>query len=153
MMQSKLRKEITVNASPDVVFRALTDEKELVQWMPKEAKMDARMGGRYEFKYYWAERGLESSASGTIVEYDPGKKLSYTWEAAVGAASGSGHPSDNGDLGQRPPSVVSWILDELPDGRTKVTLVQTGVDTKFSKDAENGWNHFMAQLAHHCNTG
>jgi len=55
-MQCEIRKTVVADATPDVVFRALTDEKELVRWMPKEAKMDAKVGGEYEFKYYWPAR-------------------------------------------------------------------------------------------------
>jgi uncharacterized protein YndB with AHSA1/START domain len=148
MMQGDLRKEITVDAPPEKVFRALTDEKELVQWMPKEARMEARLGGRYEFRYHWAERGLDSSVSGSIIELIPGRKLSYTWEVAMATGSAAVSAGDAG--GARPPSVVSWILEGLPDGRTKVTLVQTGLDGRFSRDAENGWDHFMGNLARHC---
>jgi uncharacterized protein YndB with AHSA1/START domain len=49
-MIEELRKTIVVNAEPEVVFKALTEAKELVEWMPNEAKMDARVGGEYEFK-------------------------------------------------------------------------------------------------------
>jgi uncharacterized protein YndB with AHSA1/START domain len=148
MMQGDLRKEITVDAPPEKVFRALTDEKELVQWMPEEAKMEARLGGRYEFKYHWAERGLDSSVSGRIIELIPDRKLSYTWEVTSAPETAVGSAGDT--RGGRPPSVVSWLLEGLPDGRTRVTLVQTGLDGKFSRDAENGWDHFMGNLASHC---
>jgi uncharacterized protein YndB with AHSA1/START domain len=50
------RKRIDIDAPPSVAFKALTDERELVRWMPKEAKMHASVGGDHEFKYYWAER-------------------------------------------------------------------------------------------------
>jgi uncharacterized protein YndB with AHSA1/START domain len=145
-MQDELRKVIIVEAPPEVVFRTLTDEKELVQWMPEEA----RMGGEYRFKYRWAEKGIESSVSGRIIEFVPGRRLSYTWEVdARGSGLGSGKVEWR-TKETRPQSIVSWNLEELPGGRTKVTLVQSGLDARFSQDAENGWTHFMAQLVHHC---
>jgi uncharacterized protein YndB with AHSA1/START domain len=33
-MNSEIRKTILVIARPDTVFKALTDEKELLQWFP-----------------------------------------------------------------------------------------------------------------------
>jgi uncharacterized protein YndB with AHSA1/START domain len=146
MTEGELRKSVTIDAPPEVVFRALTDEKELVQWMPQEAKMDAWVGGRYEFKYHWAERGIDSQVSGEIVELIPGKKLAYTWENAMHDNDGQQPPRERGSR----PGVVSWTLEELPNGKTRVTLVQTGVDARFSQDSENGWIHFMGQLSLHC---
>ncbi len=75
MADEELRKEIVVEASPAVVFKALTDEEELVEWMPTGAKMDARVGGEYEFKYYWPERNIDSTARGKVLELIPNKKL------------------------------------------------------------------------------
>ena len=40
MTEGEIRKTIVVDAPPEVVFKALTDEKELVQWMRQEARMD-----------------------------------------------------------------------------------------------------------------
>ena len=70
-MTSEIKKVVVVDAPPAVVFRALTDEKELVQWMPREAKMDARVGGRYEFKFYWEARKQESAAKERYSSWSP----------------------------------------------------------------------------------
>jgi len=74
----EIRKTIVVDAPPEIVFKALTDEKELVQWMPQEAKMDARVGGEYEFKYHWGDRKLDTVLHGKILELQPNRRLSYT---------------------------------------------------------------------------
>src|SRR6185437_12710836 len=98
-MENEIRKTIVVDAPPAVVFRALTDPDELVQWMPKQAKMDARVGGKYEFRYYWPARKLEATANGEILELVPSKRLSYSFNSV---RDGSG-PS----LAK---SVVTWTL-------------------------------------------
>ena len=64
MADEELRKEIVVEASPAVVFKALTDEEELVEWMPTGAKMDARVGGEYGFKYYSAREKYRQHRAG-----------------------------------------------------------------------------------------
>ena len=106
--EGEIRKTIIVDAPPKVVFRALTDERELVQWMPQEARMEARVGGEYEFKYHWAQRGLDAVATGKILELIPYRRLSYTF---VSSRSGSGTSLTS--------STVTWMLDDLLDGKTR----------------------------------
>lgn len=126
------KKSITIDAPPAVVFKALTDENELIQWMFQEAKMDARVGGEYEFKINWTAAKITAVAKGKILELIPNKKLSYTFDASYPG-------SDRRVEG----TVVTWTLEELPDGRTRVTIVHTGVDWE-------GYSYWLAQLANHC---
>ena len=135
----EIRKTVTIEAPPEAVFKALTDEKELVQWMPQAARMDARVGGEYEFKYHWGDRGLDTVLRGKILEFEPNKRLSYTWDAE----SSDHTPRVSG-------AVVTWTLKRLPDGKTEVTLVHSRVGKAFSKDTESGWNYFLGRLASYC---
>lgn len=135
----EIRKTVDVDAPVEVVFKALTDEKELVQWMPSEAKMDARVGGEFEFKYQWAAKGLNTILRGKILELVPNKRLSYTWDAETAE-------HEKRVIG----AVVTWNLESLPGGKTRVTLVQTGVARQFSEDADKGWVFFTGRLAEHC---
>jgi uncharacterized protein YndB with AHSA1/START domain len=139
---AEIRKTLVVDASPDIVFKALTDEKELVKWMPQESRIDARVGGRFEFKYRLGERGVERVVEGEILEFIPDKKLSYTFHPPVS--------SDRGRADGPPPaSIVTWSLDELPGGKTRVTLVHEGI-FGIARVAENIWDHYTAQLAEYC---
>ena len=92
MTEGEIRKAVVVDAPPEVVFKALTDEKELVRWMTQEARMDPRLGGECEFKYHWAKEDLRSVATGKILELIPNKRLSYTY---VLTRSGSGTSGAN----------------------------------------------------------
>ena len=139
METTELRKTIVVDAPPEVVFKALTDEKELVQWMPNEAKMDARIGGKFEFKYRWAAKGLDSVLEGKILELIPNKRLSYTWETQTK----EGEKRITG-------AIVTWSLESLPNGKTRVTLVHSGIAKQFSNDSESGWNYFLGRLVEYC---
>jgi len=139
LAEDELRKTIVVDASAAIVFKALTDETELVQWMPTGAKMDARVGGEYEFRYYWPERNVDSTARGKILELIPNNKLSYTWNA-----------QKKGSTAAFKESIVTWILDELPDGKTRVTLIHSGESKEVRQDRERGWSHFLGQLANFC---
>ena len=94
MTEGELRKTIVVDAPPKVVFKALTDEKELVRWMPQEAKMDARVGGEYEFKYHWAQRGLDAVATGRSSSSSP-TSGSLTRSSLPGPALGPALPGQS----------------------------------------------------------
>jgi len=126
------RKTIVIDASPTVVFRALTDEAELVQWMHKEARMDLRVGGEYEFKFHWASANITAVAKGKILELIPNEKLSYTFDATY---SGSNRRVEG--------TVVTWTLEELPEGKTKVTVIHSGVDWA-------GYSYWLQRLESHC---
>ena len=134
-MAYEIVKTIVVEAPPSQVFKALTDEKDLVQWMPKEAKMDARLGGEYEFKFYWAAKNAESVARGKIVELVPDKKLAYTFFS-------TNDPSSRASL-------LTWTLDELHDGSTRVTLVHSGIQGERG-ERYSGWGYFLGQLSSYC---
>lgn len=140
---AEIRKSVEVDAPPDVVFRALTDEKELVQWMPTEAKIEPRVGGQFRFKFHWEARNVDTEVTGRVTEIEPGRKLTYTWVAAMRS------DRDPARMEDAPAATVSWTLEELAGGRTRVTLVQKGFDERFRRDGESGWEHFLGQLKRH----
>ena len=147
MTEGEIRKTIVVDAPPGIVFKALTDERELVQWMPQEARIDPRPGGEYEFKYRWAEKGLDSVATGKIIDLIPDKRLSYTY---VLTRSGSGTSGGNSLMDHNVTnSVVTWILDALPDGKTRVTLVHSGITKEAYGAVDGAWGYYTGQLARH----
>ena len=126
------KKTIVIDAPPSVVFKALTDEAELVQWMHRKARMDVRVGGEYEFAFYWEAMNITATARGKIVELIPNKKLSYTFDATYAGTNRSVKDT-----------MVTWTLEELPDGKTRVTLVHVGVDWA-------GYSYWLERLAAHC---
>jgi uncharacterized protein YndB with AHSA1/START domain len=140
---AEIRKSIDIDAPPERVYRALTDEMELVQWMPTEAEMELRQGGRLRFRFHWEARNVDTEVTGRIVELVPGKKVVYTWVAAMRS------DRDPTRMDDAPAALVTWTLDELPGGRTRVTLLQTGFDERFRRDNESGWEHFLSQLKDH----
>ena len=73
------------NASPEKVWRALTEPQMLMQWMgPSDAfktpvaETDLRVGGRYHIVMQ-APDGEVHDLSGVYREIVPNKKLVYTW--------------------------------------------------------------------------
>ncbi len=84
----EIRKNIVINAPPEVVFKAITDPQELTLWFPDQAVLEPRVGVEMKFSFYKnSKRGNQDCGKekdyfheGTIREFIPNKKISYTWE-------------------------------------------------------------------------
>jgi uncharacterized protein YndB with AHSA1/START domain len=136
--------EIFIAAPPPRVFRALTDENELMRWFTNEScpakfwKMDARPGGNYS---YTTRQGTgvvnnvnEFECHGDILEFDPPRLLVYTWY-------GNWHQ----DKSLR--TVVRWELTPVARG-TQVKVTHNGLaqEEAARKDYAGGWPGVLAQL-------
>ena len=69
-----IEKEIFIRATPERVFRALTDKADLEAWFVKEATIDLRVGGA--LRLVWDPESVE----GTFLEVDPPRRLVFTWD-------------------------------------------------------------------------
>lgn len=133
-MSSEITRSILIDAPACVIFEALVKEEELVKWMPRSAKIDPRVGGVYEFKFYWAEKNLETTVKGRIVELIPNRKLAYTF------VSSRDEPGAT-------PSLITWTLEEGSNGKTRVTLVHSGIDASACLTRSLGWGYYLDRLA------
>ena len=84
----EIKKNIVIDASPEVVFKAITDPNDLTNWFPDQAVLEPKVGGKMKFSFYKnSKRGNQDHGrdkdyfhEGTISEFIPNKKISYTWE-------------------------------------------------------------------------
>jgi uncharacterized protein YndB with AHSA1/START domain len=135
----EIEKHIVIDASPEVVFKAITDPKELTNWFPDQAILEAKVGGKVKFSFY-KEEGQHGDCSGategTIIEFIPNKKVSYTWEK-----------HNTPDF---PRTVVTWKLEKIDDGRTRVNLLHTGFESGKLFKHDEGWSYFLDRLRKYC---
>jgi uncharacterized protein YndB with AHSA1/START domain len=68
-----VERETVVDADPDRVWDALTDESILADWFAPEAELDPVVGGEVGFE---CEDGRRS---GTVVRVEPERELAFTW--------------------------------------------------------------------------
>jgi uncharacterized protein YndB with AHSA1/START domain len=129
--------EIHIAAPPERVFRALTDERELIRWFNdpscpvKSWQMDARPGGHYS---YTTEKGTvvfnnvsEFKCHGEILQIDPPHLLVYSWIA-------------NWHDEQSRVTIVRWELTSDAAGtRVKVTHRGLAQEPAARKDYSSGW--------------
>lgn len=45
----EIKKTIIIDASPEIVFKAITDPRELTNWFPDQAILEPRVRGKMEF--------------------------------------------------------------------------------------------------------
>ncbi|HEY9724665.1 MAG TPA: SRPBCC family protein [Oscillatoriaceae cyanobacterium] len=129
-------------ASPERVFDAWLDPQKIAVWLVGPAKaiagiqdevlhieVDARVGGRFSFLV--RRNGTEIDHAGEYLEFDPPRRLVFTW----GIAKFSGEPSK-----------VSVEL--IPAGTgTLLTLTATGVAPDYQARTEQGWTTILGAIA------
>lgn len=142
----EIRKTIIIDASLEVVFKAITDPEELTQWFPDQAILEPKVGGKVKFSFYKERsqknhtRTADAFPEGTIKEYIPNRRLSYTWKHI--------------DVPGFPETVITWELQETDVNKTKVTLVHSGFtgreERKTFKEHDQGWSYFLGRLEKYC---
>lgn len=135
---SAICKTMVIDAAPEVVFRAISDEKELTNWFPDQARLDPRVGGLMEFRFF-KDGSEHHRVEGKVLEVVPNRKLSYSWV--------------NTSNPEFPKTVVTWTLEGTEGGsKTRVTLVHTGFDPKsrWHDLHSQGWSYFADRLGIYC---
>jgi len=143
----KISKTIIIEASPEIVFKAITEPEELTQWsMGDQALLEPRVGGKVRFitlkETHQSEKlDRDYIMEGIVLELVPNKKLSYTWSFK--------------DLPDFPETTVVWELEEIEPNKTKVQLTHLGFTGKekglTSVDRHNeGWAEVLNKLAKYC---
>jgi uncharacterized protein YndB with AHSA1/START domain len=129
---------VDVAASPERVFRALSDPKELVEWWgsPETYRAhtyhsDFRVGGRWRVEGTSAT-GQPYSVSGEFLDISPPRRLvqtwTYDWEA------------------NHPPTRLTYVLDGIAGG-TRVTVHHEGFLTREGCASHgSGWERVLQWL-------
>ena len=141
----EVTKNIVIDAPPEVVFKAITDQNELTNWFPDQAILETKVGGKMKFSFYKnSKRGnqecgrdTDKFAEGTVTELILNKKISYTWE-------NSAEP----DFRR---TVVTWELQKIDNEKTNLKLLHTGFKAgEKVKQYDGGWSHFLNELKKYC---
>jgi uncharacterized protein YndB with AHSA1/START domain len=104
-----------VAASPDAVFRALTDAASVSSWLGIPATIELAVGGRFELLFDTEqEPGLQGSEGCQILAFAPDSMLAFTWNS----------PPSLPDLRERHTFVVIQLRPT--DTGTELELVHAG---------------------------
>jgi uncharacterized protein YndB with AHSA1/START domain len=124
-----------IDADPEMLFEALTDQEIMKRWFYASAepgwsatvKNDPKVGGRYKIDMHSPEDTY--SHEGEYTEIIPNKKIVFSWN--------SQYVTD---------TVVTITLDEV-DGGTEVKLKHEFIPTaEETKKHEQGWTQILENL-------
>lgn len=113
---------------PEKIWRALTQPHLIEEWL-MNGDVKPLVGHHFEFRADWGAVDCE------VLEVEPNKTLSYTWNSAPDAVNGLR-------------SVVTWTLTPTGAG-THLRMEQSGFrkgQPQFYQGAKMGWPRFIAKL-------
>jgi uncharacterized protein YndB with AHSA1/START domain len=128
-MTQDVEQAVEVDAPPARVWQLLTDPAELPRWWPDAAELEPGVGGRVVLNFG------PGDVSGEITTWEPPRELGFTWIA-----------SNMPDVALH----VSFTVDDLGDGRSRVSVVHSGFEGAPAGAREavvGGWEHFLPRLA------
>lgn len=128
---------VELDASPEDVFRAVTDGTELAKWLAPEARVTPPEGGKPG--RVWISWGEGMSAEHDIEVYEAPRRLR--------------HPSgQNGET--KAPLYADWSIEARSGGKTTLRLVHSGFSAGADWDEEydshaRGWRLMLQNLRHY----
>jgi uncharacterized protein YndB with AHSA1/START domain len=135
---------VDINASPEDVWRALTEAGELVRWFPLQARVTPGPGG----SMHWAWDDAWSTET-RIETWSPSRRLVLVEERPAFDANGVAVP---GSRAAR--MTMEFTLEAQAGGTTRLRLVHSGFGTDAGWDDEldataAGWNVELRNLRHY----
>jgi uncharacterized protein YndB with AHSA1/START domain len=128
-MAAWVERETLVEASPEEVWEALTDEDRLEEWLAPEVELDPTEGGEI------VVRDGDDERFGTVQTLEEAERFAFTW-----SRPGEGE------------SFVEFTIEALPGG-SRVTVVETPTHSATTSTtvgstaiAVGGWGSRLARL-------
>ena len=124
----ELRKEITLEATPEQVWEAIATGPGIDAWFMGRNEVEPRAGGRTAMTIG------PHTEEGTVTAFDPPRRFAYQ----------GGEPGNVGFM------AFEWLIEGRGDGTTVLRLVQSGMlgdDWETEYDAlGKGWDMYLHQL-------
>src|SRR3954462_13498383 len=114
-----VERDTLVEASPEEVWEALTDEDRLEEWLAPDVELEPHEGGEI------AVGDGDERRSGTVETVEENERFAFTW-----SRPGEGE------------SFVEFTIEAQPGG-TRVTVIETP-----SAMAAGGWGARLSRLEH-----
>lgn len=135
----KISKKVWIKASPETVYGALTESKELVRWFCDRASCDPREGK--ELVATWKAGKSSHQGRAVFTRLVPGSSVELLWV-------------DDGD-GERPEGSAHRITYEIrtKSGMTELVMQDNDdsqTDEETCEALDQGWNSVLLELKDHC---
>ena len=134
-MSRSIENSVTIKASPEAVFKALIDARELTKWFPTSAESDPRTGGDFKFTFLNEKSpDRDHIREGKYLEVVSNTKVRYPWHMSPGDA----------------PTTVEFSVSGQGK-ETTVRLVHSGWGSGKELDGAvqmhtQGWGFFLQNL-------
>jgi uncharacterized protein YndB with AHSA1/START domain len=128
-----LRYERRVSHPREVIWKAITDSKELAGWMNTKAIIDGYNGGTIDFVNIVS--GFHTT--GRILAWDPQRVFEYEWHIAPNPSLPDGEPE----------AIIRWELKQDGNsGNTLLTLTHSRLTKSTSSRFAPGWHAYLDRL-------
>jgi uncharacterized protein YndB with AHSA1/START domain len=136
-----IEKKVLIQASPAVIFRALTQAKDVAQWFCDRVTSDPRVGG--ELKAYWRMGGGGEARRGRAIftSLIADAQVELNW---VDEGEGEGQEAGR--------HTICYTI-RLKRGTSEVTVRDAGppfADEESSEILNQGWISVLRDLKEHC---
>lgn len=137
-MQDVIEREITVKASKERVYRAISDPEQIITWFPDTVEGSLEVGGRATFDF-----GESGKAQTCVVAANPFEYFAFRWYTGTETVD---------DVLAAPNTLIEFHIESIGEG-TKVTVRESGfaslpaevAESSFS-DNSSGWEYMMNRL-------
>ena len=119
-MPERIKLSITLNASPEKIYKAWLSSKEHGLFTDSKAKISIKVGGKFT--------AWDGYISGKNILLEPGKRIVQTW-------CSTDFPKESLD------SKIEVILQNIKTG-TKLTLLHSGIPDGQGESYKKGWKDF-----------
>jgi uncharacterized protein YndB with AHSA1/START domain len=134
-----IQKTVLIKASPDIVYQALTDARDLVRWFCDRATSDPREGG--ELTAFWKTGKTSQKGRAVFKRVVPGTQLQLLWvdEGQGVVQEGARH-------------ILSYNI-RVKRGTSEVTMQDEDSpppDEETYSFIDQGWNSVLLELKDYC---
>jgi uncharacterized protein YndB with AHSA1/START domain len=120
---ASIKRDIVLDAPADDVWRAISDESMLREWLAPEVELDPEPGG----ELYCRDEN-EEVRIGQVEQVSDGERLAFVWQRS----------------GEEASRVVLEL--EVLDRGTRLTVVETRLDAAKAPHASAGWRQRLDAL-------
>lgn len=138
------------DAPRELVWKAWTEAEQIKKWWGPRAytspvcNLDFRVGGKFHFLMR-SNDGIDIWSTGIYKEIIPFEKI--VCSDSFADKEGNVVPSTHYGMEGVPLEMQITVTFEEHDGKTKMTLIHSGLPEAHSQDANTGWNESFDKLA------
>jgi uncharacterized protein YndB with AHSA1/START domain len=143
MEYGSIERQIHIEATPEVVYQAISMPEHLREWWPDEAELEPVPGATGVISFGNRTTSEAHVVSLTVIEADPPRRFSFRWVYDEGEAATSGNS-------------LLVVFELVPSGAgTLLRFTETGFREKGweaavleeqYRDHVSGWDYFLPRL-------